>query len=267
VELDQRVRSYYELGREAHRLHRPGGGALELARTRELVTAALPTTDGPLDVLDVGGAAGVHAAWLAELGHHVTIVDPVDLHVEQARAAGIPAELGDARALPQVSASHDVVLLLGPLYHLQDDEDRATALAEAWRVLRPGGLLAAAAIGRHAAYLDLLLRFDRLTDPEVLPVVERVLATGRFDGWEPALFTHAYLHLPDELEREVAGAGFVDVRLHNVEGPGAFAADVVDRWQDATRREALLTAARLTDDHPSLLHVASHLLAFGRRPS
>jgi len=46
------------------------------------------------------------------------------------------------------------VLLLGPLYHL-DDAGRASALEEAHRVLRPGGLLAAAAISRWAALIDI----------------------------------------------------------------------------------------------------------------
>jgi SAM-dependent methyltransferase len=264
VELRPEVAGYYQLGREQGRLHAPGGGSLERVRTQELIAPALPA--GHLDVLDVGGAAGVHASWLAAQGHRVTLVDPVALHVEQATAAGVTAEVGDARALSQGDATVDVVLLLGPLYHLQAAEDRALALGEALRVLRPGGLLVAAAIGRHAAFLDMVLRFDRFTDPEVLPTVTRSLATGRFDGWEAALFTHAYLHHPQELETEVVAAGFADVRLHNVEGPGAFAADLTERWEDPGRREALLAAARATDEHPSLLHVASHLLALARAP-
>jgi SAM-dependent methyltransferase len=264
VELHDHVRGYYDRGQEHERLLRPGSGALEYARTRELLTAALPAA--PLDILDVGGAAGIHATWLTALGHRVRIVDPVPLHVEQATEAGLDARLGDARALDEPDASVDAVLLLGPLYHLQEAEDRARALAEALRVLRPGGLLAAAAIGRHAAFLDLLLRFDRLGEPEVLDVVARALDTGRFDGWEGALFTHAYLHLPDELEQEIEAAGLRDLVLHTVEGPGAFAHDLADRWEDPTRRETLLTAARVADEHPALLHVASHLLAFARRP-
>jgi SAM-dependent methyltransferase len=48
----------------------------------------------------------------------------------------------------------DVVLLFGPLYHLTQRVDRLTALQEARRVLRSGGLLLAAGISRFASALD-----------------------------------------------------------------------------------------------------------------
>ncbi len=63
------------------------------------------------------------------------------------------------------------MLLLGPLYHLIDRADRMTALGEALRVLRPGGVLFAAAISRWASLWDLLLRLDLLHDPAVAGVV------------------------------------------------------------------------------------------------
>lgn len=96
MELDPDVRAYDDQGREAARLL--GGspnGPLELERTKELVRRHLPPE--PCRVLDVGGGTGIHATWLIEDGHHVEIVEPVPLHVEQATAAGLHAELGDAR--------------------------------------------------------------------------------------------------------------------------------------------------------------------------
>lgn len=154
MELDPEIRDYYNRGEEADRL--AGGfpaGPLERARTEEILQRYLP--EPPSDILDVGGGPGVYAAWLADLGYRVHLVEPVPLHVEQAKAAhdDVTAELGDARALSQPDASVDVVLLLGPLYHLVERGDRILALEEAARVLRPGGLLFAAAISRFAALL------------------------------------------------------------------------------------------------------------------
>ena len=51
---------------------------------------------------------------------------------------GFTAETADARRLPREDATADVVLLMGPLYHLQKREDRDMALGEARRVLKPG---------------------------------------------------------------------------------------------------------------------------------
>lgn len=256
MDLDPDVRAYYDRGREAGRLS--GGfpsGPLELERTKELVLRFLP--DGAQTILDVGGGAGVHAAWLQQRGHEVRLVEPVPLHVEQATAAGIPAELGEARDLSAADASVDVVLLLGPLYHLLEPADRARALAEAHRVLRPGGLLFAAGIGRYSSLFDLLVRADALDD-ELLPLVADAVQTGVFRGGQQ-VFTNAYLHLPAELRGEVADAGFRDAEVFNIEGPGALVSDFEDRWADPEARRMLMEAARLTESHESL-GGAGHLL-------
>ena len=60
-------------------------GPLEFARTTRLREQFL--RPAPLDILDVGGGPGAYPAWLADRGDGVHVVDPVPLHVEQARVA------------------------------------------------------------------------------------------------------------------------------------------------------------------------------------
>jgi SAM-dependent methyltransferase len=265
-EIDPEIRAFYERGGEAGRLLGSfPSGPLELARTQEILLRYLAPP--PLEILDVGGGPGVYAAWLADRGDRVHLIDPIPLHVEQARAASanVTAELGDARQLVQADASVDVVLLLGPLYHLVERDDRLRALREARRVLRPGGLLFAAAISRFAALLDLLVRLDRLHEPEVFRVVETSVRTGVFHGGEGDLFTVAYLHLPQDLVDEVAEAGLEAVRVLNVEGPGVLGIhDFESRWKDPARQEAILKAARLVESEAAMLGASSHLLAVAR---
>ena len=55
-------------------------------------------------------------------------------------------------------ASFDLVLVMGPLYHLVEPSDRDRAIREALRVLAPGGLLFASFITRYAVYIGLLKR-------------------------------------------------------------------------------------------------------------
>src|SRR5439155_2231303 len=108
---------------------------------------ALPPA--PARILDVGGATGVYAGPLAEAGYAVHVVDPVPEHVARSAALpGVSAAEGDARALDKPDASHDAVLLLGPLYHLLDRADRVRAWREAGRVVRPGGVVVGATISR-----------------------------------------------------------------------------------------------------------------------
>ena len=264
-ELRPEILSFYEAGREAGRLDDGGlAGPLEFERTLELFVRYLPPP--PLDVLDVGGGPGRYAAWLTERGDRVVLVDPVPLHVEQARALSLVAEVGDARELRQADASCDVLLLMGPLYHLPDADERRQALAEARRVLRPGGLLLATAISRFAALLDLLVRLDRLHEDGVFDRVESAVRTGVFPGHEGGLFTTAYFHLPSQLRDEVTAAGFSDPEVLSIEGPGFLVPDFDDRWADPARREVLLRTARLIETHPDMLGAASHLLAVARVP-
>ena len=242
-------------------------GPLELVRTQELVARWLPGP--PAAVLDVGGGPGVHAGWLATAGYQVHVVDPVPLHVDQAGACHpqVTAELGDARQLSQADSSTDVVLLLGPLYHLVERRDRMAALHEARRVLRPGGMLFVAGISRFAGLFDLLIRLDRLHEPPVGTLVRHTVATGVHEGAEHGLFTTAYFHRPDELRAEVADAELDVVELLNVEGPGFVIQDFETRWADPARRDAILDAARLVETEPTLMGMSSHLLVVARRPS
>jgi SAM-dependent methyltransferase len=119
--IDRDMAAYYAEGDEAERLQT--WGRLERERTLLLLERVLPAP--PAAVLDVGGGPGVYALALAARGYAVALMDPIELHVEQARAAGVhDARIGDARELPWPDASVDAVLLLGPLYHLPERADR-----------------------------------------------------------------------------------------------------------------------------------------------
>lgn len=249
-----RVVAFYAGEDESARLHE-GEGRVELLRTQELLRAVLPAA--PARVLDVGGAAGVHAAWLAGDGHDVEVVDLVPGHVEQARSLGLAARLGDARSLPVDDGTVDAVLLLGPLYHLRSRADRLQALTEARRALRPGGLLAAAAVSRIAAALD-LLRKGSFDDPGPRAAAERIAATG-VDGTAlaDAVF---WFHTAEGLAEEIGEAGFTAVDVRGVEGPAWPLMRPRDRADDGSV-DRVLAIARLADADPSTVGASAHLLA------
>lgn len=272
-ELDEAIRSYYgeQFDEDARIQTRSVGGQLELERTRRLVTARLAPASR---VLDVGGATGAHARWLAEAGHDVTLVDLLPSHVEKASAIGtFRALVGDARALPAADASVDAVLLLGPLYHLVSRADRHRALAEAHRVLIPGGTIFAQGIGRLSAFTDAATRgsFESLsaTDLHVLRTGEWANVGGGFPG--------GHFHTVAELRAEVEEAGFEDVELLGVEGPNVGALELIADDPEllgialrlVERLEAALKQSRSTvGRHDDVVAEASpHLLAIARKGS
>ena len=247
-------------GVEDTRLRRSPHGRLEYLRTQELIRRWLPPSGRR--VLDVGGATGVHAAWLAADGHSVHVVDPVPAHVQAAAArVGVTAQLGDARSLDAADYSADAVLLLGPLYHLTDVADRARALAEATRVLRPGGLLVAAGISRYLPLLEVGSN-GRLTTA-LAASVHSVIATGDYDG--SLGFVPAHFHTADELRAEVQAAGLNDVTAYGVEGPAWPALDVAGMSAFEDLIDGALRCARLVEQDPLLINTSAHILTVARK--
>lgn len=261
-DLERFYNSRYD---ESERLRAPFN-RLELLRTRELLSQALPSP--PARVLDVGGGTGVHAAWLAGAGYEVDLVDPVPEHVNQALALAaqldspFSARQGDARALDVDDDRWDATLLLGPLYHLPEKEDRRRALREARRVTRAGGLVAVAAICRYAWPLY-ELRDGLVPRAETARRITATLDTGHGDprGNLPV----AYSHRPEELLEELADAGLEGPVVRGLEGPGWV---LFNPALPATALEALidpaLAAARAADQQPVMAAMSAHLLGTAR---
>lgn len=268
--FDPAIRAYYDRAPEESRLE-VGAFRLEELRSRELILRHAP--EPPAVVLDVGGAAGAYAFWLAERGYEVRLMDAVPRLIEVARDRNEHAahrlascRVADARALPEADDSAAMVLLLGPLYHLVQASDRSAALSEAARVLRPGGVLFAAAISRSASALDGLAR-EVLRDQAFAHIVERDLVDGHHRNPTDRLdyFTTAYFHRPEDLRREVLDAGFDIEGLFGIEGPGWILSDFVDRWNDPARRDILVRVARALEAEPSVIGCSAHLMLVGRK--
>jgi len=200
---------------------------------------------------------------VAALGYeHCPVGDENVFHVVELAEA----VLHDARHLKETDSSFDAIVLLGPLYHLVRRADRVQALGEAERVVRPGGIVLAAAISRFASLFDGLAS-GFLGDPVFDAIVERDLRDGQHRNPTDRVewFTTAYFHHPDEIEVEMEDAGLRFEALFGIEGPGWL---IRDLWDDPDRRQHALRAARAIEQEPTLRGLSGHLLAVARkRPS
>jgi ubiquinone/menaquinone biosynthesis C-methylase UbiE len=267
-----KVVNYYSNYDEQSRLSNKMG-QIEFLRTQNIIKRYLKKP--PAVVLDVGGAAGRYSCWLAEAGYDVHLVDPVPKHLEQARQASraqpeapiASFTLGDARRLEFEAAVADAVVLLGPLYHLVEQNDRNRALLEAWRVLKPGGYIFAAGISRFASTIDGFLS-GYYRDPVFQEIMRGDLASGqhRNPTHHPAYFTDAFFHHPEELAGEIGEAGFEVKGLFAVEGIIYLIQDSINDWDSDAMGKFLLEVMTKIEAEPSLMGASPHILCIGIKP-
>jgi len=226
------------------------------------------------EILDLGGGPGKYAFHYSALGHSVTLVDLTPANVDFARdrqaQAGVrlkDCRVGDARALPFLAdESFDLVLCMGPMYHLIEKADRGAALAECRRLARPGGHVVLAYISHMAQCLCILKEF-----PGKVAAWERSLRYGfaarlndtSFDtGFTEARFTD-----PRDIRPELEAAGLEVVKVAGAEGFGCLREDSLkelrDRDADAFRR--WMDLAFETSEDPSLLGANEHIVAIARK--
>jgi SAM-dependent methyltransferase len=272
--IDERILTFYgsEFDESDRLVGRSGQGVLEFERTQQLVRERVSAGSR---IIDIGGAAGVHAAALAERGDTVVLVDPVPEHVDAAGGYGtFTARVGDARRLDDADHSYDAALLLGPLYHLHDKADRLQALRESVRVVRPGGWVFAAGISRlvAAAWVSVIepaIRFatDGTTTVRApLPDNWRYLLEDGRGGFGDSGFPGGHRHLAEELADEATAAGILGVEVHGLEGPAGHALEV-SRSLDPTLLDAARVLAKAFATQPGLRDLSPHLLAIGRTPT
>ncbi|MGH7598195.1 MAG: class I SAM-dependent methyltransferase [bacterium] len=265
------IRVFYEKYDEANRLT-TGAFQLELARTQDILRRHLPAP--PAVIFDIGGGPGVYSCWLAQLGYQVHLLDPVPSHIAQAKqlaaqrnAPVASMTIGDARQLDFADNSADIVLMLGPLYHLLEPKDRRAALQEAHRVLRQGGSLFAAVISRFASALDGLFQ-GLLDDPQFAQIVERDLRDGKHLNPTNNIiyFTESYFHRVEELAEEIKAAGFHYEKTLAIEGPGGWLQNFDAWWNEPARRKRLLDLMKKLENEPSLIGVSAHVMGIARKP-
>lgn len=264
VERDQWIQDYYaKQFSEADRLvTRSANGQLEFLRVQQLVSTRL---DPHSRVLDVGGGTGVHAQWLANAGHTVTMIDPVPEQVASANQAApqVHALVGDARDLQFDDDSFDAVLLLGPLYHLQEWSDRLRAWQEALRVLTPGGIVFGAGISRAAAALKMVFArsFRNIPADALIDLLEN----GSDKKQAPTTgFPGGHHHTAVELADEAADAGFENVVTVGIEGPAGLGLEML------APEQALVSAGNVIADAahaaPLVADLSPHLVSIGNKP-
>ncbi|OCA86261.1 class I SAM-dependent methyltransferase [Pradoshia sp. D12] len=226
-------------------------------------------------VLDNGAGPGKYSLKLAEEGYRVTLSDLtpslVDIAEDKARELGLFAQFDgfyniDARDLSAIEDEQfDASLMLGPLYHLQQEEDRLMAVKELYRVTKKNGLVFIAFMPRVKHMLNSLICPEHWRPNNTVDAIRQFTETGCFNHADSGRFTGAYYYRVEDIDPFMKSSGFEKVALIGSNIGSMVTNHQWNYWREKGEGEMGKIVDLLIEyaKEPSLLGTSSHLLYIG----
>jgi S-adenosylmethionine-dependent methyltransferase len=220
-------------------------------------------------ILEIGAATGAYTVPLAKRGYNVTAVDfspnLLEICQKKVKQEGLEQKVNclvaDARELAGVIADdYDAVLMMGPLYHLILEEDRQKALKEAFKHLKPGGMIFSTFISRYGIWGDITKDYPHYI--ELQKDVHSVIYEGRDAelAYKKGNF-RGYFATPAEIVPLHEKTGFSTLALAGIETPGV--RDEVYNDIKGKRREMWLDLLFSISTETSIIGASNHILYVG----
>ena len=230
----------------------------------------LEFTENTYKILDVGGGPGKYAIFLAQQGHEVSLLDlsseNINLARKKAKEANVEIkEYIHANALElseKVTGLFDIVLCMGPLYHLLEEKDREKVVQECLKKLRPGGLIFVSFISAYAPIIDSIKKY-----PENIVGFKENLLKYLKDGRnivseENPGFTTAYFINPIDIESFMNKFDLEKKIIAGIEGLTAQSEDKINSLPEEAYNEWLDLIYK-TSTNPLTWASCEHFLYIG----
>ncbi|WP_188598666.1 class I SAM-dependent methyltransferase [Polaribacter pacificus] len=262
--INRNIEVFYNKASEETRLNK-GMGIFEFERIKQLIEKHLKSTASI--IIDVGGGTGKYSEWLAKKGHQVHLVEPVLKHIKIAQNRSdrlknkFSVALGESRNLSFKNNFADLVILHGPLYHLQKEEDRELTILEAKRVLKKDGIILGFAINYTASTLTGLLN-GLIHKNSFFEMCKVELSTGIHNPPDdfPWLLVEAYYHKPEQLKDEFIRHNLFYLNTYAVEGMSWLDKAYFENMLNDKKKKILLELISITENDPYLLPFSPHMM-------
>jgi len=271
MEIQNEIYRHYEEIDEDGRLKRTKG-ILEFERSKQIIIRFLYKEN--LKILDIGGGTGVYSFWLAELGHEVTLIDPMPNLIEIAKKHSKKnllknITIGDVRKIKEKDNSFDLIICFGPFYHLTEFEQRKIALKEMQRVLKTDGFALIAGISKYVSLIQSGLFDGMIEDPEFKKIVEKDLVNGQHRNTvdNSKFFTTSVFMEPNELKSEVQNSEYKNVKCIAVEGPGWIHKDLENIVKNKGKLDELMDLISRIEEVESIMGMSTHFIITAKKAS
>ena len=256
----------YENYREEDRLATNKARRIEFLTTVRILDELL---DGPKTILDCAAGTGIYSFYYADKGHTVTATDITPRHIEVIRdrlntkSYKMETAVLDATDMGIFGdESFDVVLNMGPFYHLIEKEDREKCLTESFRVLKKGGLLVTAYIPRFYVFQYVAMQDERYLDSGL---AKQLIHTGvlHHDD-EKCFWTDTYYSTYEEMEQLYRSYGITVIDHFAQDGITPQFNGKVDNWNDEQFRVWCDYHYSICRER-SLLGASNHVVIIGKK--
>ena len=251
----ERTAATYEIFNEDSRLNHSKAARVEFITTVRAIESVLKPG---ACMLDIGAGAGEYSLYFAKQGYNVTAVELSPANIvafEKKITPEYPVHLLQGNALDLSmfeSASFDVVLLMGPLYHLTNAADRDRAIAEAKRVCTKNGVIFFAFIGNDMVVLTELSYRPRFFSEE----------TYDHDSFKVEDFPFVFFTL-DQMHEMLTRNGVAIQREIASDGVSELMEDAINALSDEDYAQ-YVRYHLYCSEKPEMLGRSSHLLFVGR---
>lgn len=228
------------------------------------------------DILDNGAGPGKYSFELARNGYNVTLSDItprlVDIAKEKANELGLTDKFRgfhvlNATYLDGISSNtFDASLMMGPLYHLQKEDEREAAVRELHRVTKYNGTVFVAFQSRMRMLLTSML-YPRFWKPnDNMESINKFFEDGIFNHSDEGRFTGAYYYNIEDIKPFMENNGFETVDLIGSSNIGALLNNEQKQyWIEQGEKDELVNLLIRISRDPFVLGVSSHLLYIGRK--
>jgi len=267
--ISRNIEVFYNNASEETRLEK-GMGVFEIERIKSLIEKYLSTTSSK--ILDVGGGTGKYSEWLAQKGHTVHLVEPVIKHLQIAEFRSkklknkFSVHLGESRKLEFPNNYADLIILHGPLYHLQKKENRDLSIKEAKRVLKNNGIILGFAINYTASTVVGLLN-GLIHKKSFFELCKNELTTGIHNPPDdfPWLLAEAYYHKPEQLKAEFINQDLTYLNTYAVEGMAWLDKDFFVNMLNDKKRKNLIELLQITENDSYILPFSPHMMIAAKK--